>query len=69
MFHPSAGLKNAKRAIPAGWAPLGCVDEGKTGRTLSSYSYMAPNSMTIEACLTTCLSMGYSLAGLQWYDE
>ncbi|KAL7410476.1 WSC domain-containing protein [Mrakia frigida] len=67
-FTRPAELGNQKRAIPAGWAEVGCVAEGTSSRTLNGFSYI-DSAMTTESCLATCLQKGFTYGGMEWSDE
>ena len=55
----------------AGWTLLGCYTDNVGGRTLVNGEGVpgGASSMTVEACQSTCLGLGYSLAGVEYADE
>ena len=46
---------------------IGCYADGTSGGQRDMYYWAISNSavMTIELCVSTCLSLGFSYAGLQ----
>jgi beta-glucosidase len=53
------------------WTSLGCYTDSVTARTLG-YTAAVPGGatvMTVEACQTVCLGLGYTLAGVEYADE
>jgi glucan 1,3-beta-glucosidase len=56
---------------PSGWTLLGCyTDSNSSGRALTGYPVPGgARAMTIELCQSTCLGLGYILAGLEYADE
>ncbi|ADV23630.1 glucan endo-1,3-alpha-glucosidase agn1 [Cryptococcus gattii Ru294] len=61
-----------KRATPAttvsGWSYIGCYKDNGDDRTLSG-SKEITSTMTPSACVAYCSGLGYSYAGLEYYDE
>lgn len=57
----------ARRATATydGWTSLGCVAEASSGRALMGYWQQSVGSLTIQAGLNTCASMGYLYAGFE----
>jgi hypothetical protein len=55
----------------AGWTLLGCYTDNVGGRTLVNGEAVpgGAGAMTVEACQSTCLGLGYSLAGVEYADE
>jgi hypothetical protein len=56
---------------PAGWTFLGCYTDNVQGRSLQLGIPVpgGPTAMTVEACLSGCLALGYKLAGVEYADE
>ena len=54
--------------IPNGYANVGCIAEGTSGRALTGASFAAAN-MTRGACVSFCQSYGYPLAGVEFGRE
>ena len=47
---------------------IGCYADGTDGlgnRDMAYWAILNSNVMTIELCISTCLSLGYTYAGLQ----
>lgn len=61
-----------KRVTPAttvsGWSYIGCYKDNGNDRTLSG-SKEITSTMTPSACVAYCSGLGYSYAGLEYYDE
>lgn len=55
----------------AGWTELGCYTDTVSARSLPYAAGVpgGPTQMTVEACESTCLAAGYSLAGVEYADE
>ncbi|KAE9367654.1 glycoside hydrolase family 55 protein [Stipitochalara longipes BDJ] len=52
------------------WKSLGCYTDNDGGRALKGYPVPGgPKAMTIELCQSTCLGLGYVLAGVEYADE
>ncbi|MCJ1398945.1 hypothetical protein MMC11_002146 [Xylographa trunciseda] len=51
--------------LPAGWSYQGCYVDGTNGRIIANQE---PDSQTntIEVCVSTCVGLGYSVAGLEY---
>ncbi|KAF4635308.1 hypothetical protein G7Y89_g2796 [Cudoniella acicularis] len=58
----------ATTGLPAGWKYAGCYTEGTTGRALQNGN---PDSATntVESCVNTCISQGYSVAGMEYSQQ
>lgn len=55
---------------PNGWASLGCYNDSVGARTLSTQIYsIAGSSMSVDACLSACISGGYRLSGVEYGSE
>ncbi|PIL30120.1 hypothetical protein GSI_07738 [Ganoderma sinense ZZ0214-1] len=61
-------LIDAQVALPSGWAEVGCIAEGTSGRALTGASTTSPN-MTRALCTDFCASKGFPLAGVEYSDE
>ncbi|KAB5591986.1 fungistatic metabolite [Ceratobasidium theobromae] len=57
----------ATPVLPQGWAYKYCAREAD-GRTLTGYSFTS-NSMTVDLCVSTCVSHGFSIAGVEFGSE
>ncbi|CED85561.1 Glycoside hydrolase, family 71 [Phaffia rhodozyma] len=53
--------------LPTGWAAGGCIFDAPA-RYLTGYAYQE-SGMTVEKCTTTCQSMGYIYAGLEYTEQ
>ena len=55
----------------SGWTFLGCYTDNVSGRALPNGESVpgGASAMTIELCQSTCLGLGYSLAGVEYADE
>ena len=54
--------------LPSGWAYDGCYVDGAQGRILS-VQQPDSDSLTIESCINTCTTNGYSVAGLEYSKQ
>ncbi|KAJ7662114.1 WSC domain-containing protein [Mycena polygramma] len=52
----------------AGWAYVACTKEPANGRLLNGYSFTSA-SLTVENCISTCESRGFTFAGLEYANE
>lgn len=54
-----------------GWTNLGCYTDSVGSRSLAYTAAVAggASAMTVEVCQSTCLGLGYSLAGVEYADE
>ncbi|MCJ1315893.1 hypothetical protein MMC15_001213 [Xylographa vitiligo] len=57
--------KGSATGLPTGWSYQGCYVDGTNGRIIANQE---PDSQTntIEACVSTCVGLGYSVAGLEY---
>lgn len=55
-------------SIPTGWTSQGCWLDGASGRILSAQQ---PDSTTntVEGCITSCIALGYSIAGVEYGSQ
>ncbi|KAI1789216.1 WSC-domain-containing protein [Ganoderma leucocontextum] len=53
--------------LPAGWSSVGCVSDS-SARALTGFS-LANDQMTHEACISTCATQGFSMAGIEFGRE
>ncbi len=55
----------------AGWTFLGCYTDNVSGRALPNGEQVPGGSgaMTVEACESTCLAAGFSIAGTEYAGE
>ncbi|KAE8445874.1 hypothetical protein EG329_012797 [Mollisiaceae sp. DMI_Dod_QoI] len=55
-------------SLPTGWAYKGCWVDQQFGRILA---VPEPDSatLTVESCIATCKSAGYSVAGMEYYTQ
>ncbi|KAI0765931.1 WSC-domain-containing protein [Trametes elegans] len=58
----------AQTPLPAGWAEVGCIAEGTSGRALTALTFSGSN-MTKSACAAFCASHDFALAGVEYSDE
>ena len=61
-------VSRAVPALPKGWTYQGCYVDGANGRDLN-YQYPDSTNLTIEACITECSAIGYSVAGLEYASQ
>ncbi|KAK7042275.1 putative fungistatic metabolite [Favolaschia claudopus] len=55
--------------LPSGWSYISCMQEpAGTGRLFTGYSYSS-SSLTVESCIGTCKSRGFSYAGMEYANE
>lgn len=67
--NPSNTVGSVPASIPAGWKSLGCMADNVNGkRTLSGYTF-ASSDMTLQKCVSTCQSKGFSYAGSEYETE
>lgn len=54
--------------LPADWTYQGCYSEGTSGR---AFLNQQPDSttLTIESCVTACIGLGYSVAGMEYASQ
>ncbi|KAH8816323.1 putative fungistatic metabolite [Xylogone sp. PMI_703] len=55
-------------SLPAGWKYAGCYTEGTNGRALTKQQ-PGGNTNTVESCVSTCVGLGYSIAGLEYSSQ
>lgn len=55
-------------ALPGTWAYRGCYTEGSVGRALT-IQQPDSGSLTIQSCVSTCISAGYSVAGMEYASQ
>ncbi|WVR09514.1 hypothetical protein IAU60_006582 [Kwoniella sp. DSM 27419] len=65
--HRGLEKRAATAATVSGWDYVGCVTEGSK-RALPAKSY-TDSAMTAELCTSYCKTQGYSLAGLQGWNQ
>ncbi|KAF4569998.1 hypothetical protein EYR40_008982 [Pleurotus pulmonarius] len=63
-----SGTQYTKRALPEGWAELGCMSDGPGPRTFIGASE-ATAEMTHESCVAFCDSRGFIYAGIEFGNE
>ncbi|KAF7342070.1 putative fungistatic metabolite [Mycena venus] len=54
--------------LPTGWSYIACTQEPSNGRLLTGYSFTSA-SLTVESCISTCKSRGFSYAGMEYANE
>ncbi|KAJ7173130.1 glyoxal oxidase N-terminus-domain-containing protein [Mycena crocata] len=54
--------------LPTGWAYVACTKELASGRLLNGFTFTS-NSLTVESCVATCQSRGFTYAGMQYSSE
>lgn len=54
-----------------GWTYLGCIEEGSTGRVLTTQVWLSggASSMTNQLCVAACEANGFTLAGTEYAGE
>ncbi|OBZ65507.1 putative fungistatic metabolite [Grifola frondosa] len=63
----AATATSSGSSVPAGWTAAGCVSDNGA-RTLNGYSF-ATDELTLNSCLSTCASQGFSMAGMEYGRE
>jgi hypothetical protein len=68
---PTTLSTSTRTSSPTGWTFLGCYTDNVAARTLVNGEAVpgGASAMTVEACQSTCLGLGYSLAGVEYADE
>lgn len=67
---PSYTQTMATPAVVSGCTWQGCYDDDGSGHTLETTNYdMDRNAMTIDLCVSVCLSRGFLYAGLEYGSE
>lgn len=51
--------------LPSGWAYYGCYVDGVNGRILD-YQQADSTTNTIASCVEQCISLGYTIAGVEY---
>ncbi|KAJ6511476.1 WSC domain-containing protein, partial [Mycena vitilis] len=51
-----------------GWAYVACTKEPDNGRLLTGYTFTSA-FLTVESCISTCTSRGFTFAGLEYANE
>ncbi|KAL3421446.1 WSC domain-containing protein [Phlyctema vagabunda] len=59
---------SAATGLPTGWKYAGCYTEGTGGRALS-YQQAGGNTNTVESCVSACVGLGYTIAGLEYSSQ
>lgn len=54
--------------LPTGWSYSGCYIDNANGRILATQQPDS-NTVTIESCINTCSSLGYSITGLEYSSQ
>ncbi|KAJ6591192.1 glyoxal oxidase N-terminus-domain-containing protein [Mycena vulgaris] len=54
--------------LPTGWAYVACTKEPSSGRLLTGYAFTSA-SLTVESCIATCQSRGFTHAGVEYANE
>ena len=57
---------SAATGLPSGWAYYGCYVDGTNGRILQNQQPDNTAGNTNEACVSTCASAGYTIAGTEY---
>ncbi|KAF2467278.1 putative glyoxal oxidase precursor [Lindgomyces ingoldianus] len=52
-------------SLPPGWSYQGCWIDNANGRVMNN-GQADNNKMTVESCIATCSSLGYSVAGMEY---
>jgi hypothetical protein len=52
-------------ALPSGWSYKGCYIDNADGRI---FGHQQPDNatLTIESCVSTCIGLGYTVAGMEY---
>lgn len=69
--HPTATTTTSLPSVsglPTGWSYQGCYVDGLNGRDLNNQQPDS-NTLTIQSCITACVSAGYSIAGLEFSTQ
>ncbi|RDW66140.1 E set [Coleophoma cylindrospora] len=64
----ATGLPAGVTALPTGWKYAGCYTEGTGGRALLN-GQTGGATNTVENCVSTCLGLGYTIAGVEYGSE
>jgi len=64
--NPSLAPKSV--VLPTGWSANGCMADAVDARSLSAYIF-ANDAMTVELCVSTCSSKGFTMAGTEYGRE
>jgi hypothetical protein len=64
----TASQTSSATKLPTGWKYDGCYTEGSNGRALSNQE-AGGNTNTVESCIQTCISAGYTVAGLEYSSQ
>ncbi|KAF9819399.1 hypothetical protein IEO21_02142 [Rhodonia placenta] len=50
------------------WVSLGCYSDSEDGRTLTTDSNLAQDTVTVETCTSYCYDGGFNYAGVEFYS-
>lgn len=64
----TASQTSSATGLPSGWKYDGCYTEGTNGRALT-YQQAGGDTNTVESCIKTCISAGYTVAGLEYSSQ
>ncbi|KUJ09774.1 WSC-domain-containing protein [Mollisia scopiformis] len=68
MYTKAASLGSTTTQTLSTYSTLGCYTEPSDSRALTSLT-VVDDTMTVEQCGTVCGSHGYSMFGVEYYDE
>lgn len=60
----TASQTSSATGLPSGWKYDGCYSEGTNGRALQNQQADSQTN-TVESCISTCIGLGYSVAGME----
>lgn len=52
--------------LPSGWHYSGCYIDGANGGRILAHQELDNSNLTIESCVSTCVGLGYSIAGMEY---
>lgn len=55
--------------LPSGWAYRGCYEDNIGGLRSMLVQENDNSTMTVESCIGQCLSLGYTVAGMEYSDQ
>ncbi|KKY17432.1 putative copper radical oxidase [Phaeomoniella chlamydospora] len=54
--------------LPSGWTYQGCYVDNANGRAMA-YQQTDSSSLTVESCITECVALGYTVAGMEYSSQ
>jgi hypothetical protein len=61
----TSSLTSATPGLPGNFSYYGCWIDGANGRILANQQ-PDNSTLTVESCISTCVSLGYSIAGMEY---